>query len=40
MLHGFKELTMPTAADSPQNPEDESPAGNPDTDQNRSHQLC
>ena len=33
MLHGFKEPTTPTGtdagADSPQNPEVESPAGNP-----------
>ena len=49
MLHEFKEPTMPTAteaeADSPQNPEEESPVGNPQcktplADQRRSHQLC
>ena len=44
MLHGFKEATMPTAteaeADSPWNPEEESPTGNPYADQRRSHQLC
>ena len=44
MLHQFKEPTMPTAAEaeanSPQNPVNESPAGNPNTDQRRSYQLC
>ena len=43
MLHGFKEPTTLTTAEaeahSPQNPEEESPAGNPDADQRRSHQL-
>ena len=43
MSHGFKEPTMPTAAeaeaDSPQNPEEESPAGNPNADQRSHHQL-
>ena len=43
MLHGL-EPTIPTAteagAESPQNPEEESPAGNPDGDQRRSHHLC
>ena len=44
MLHGFKEPTLPTTteaeANSPHNPEEESPAGNPNADQRRSHQLC
>ena len=41
MLHGFREPTKPTAAkaDSPQDPEEESPAGNPSADQRRGHQL-
>ena len=42
MLHGFMEPTMPTTteakSDSPQNCE-ESPAGNPNADERRCHQL-
>ena len=44
MLQGFEEPTTPTTAeaeaDSPWNPEEELPAGNPNADQRRSHQLC
>ena len=41
---GLRNPTMPASAeaeaDSPQNPEEESLAGNSDPDQRRSHQLC